>query len=415
MKQISNQCNGSTTLLVTVIAVASSLFCYCYVYGKNDDDIETLRKKSISKRKLLEPPEDKFASLKIGKRFVNPFDEWTEIPFYKTMLFWMKRWKGNGVPRNPKELEKTLPVLKPDLDGIKNSKKSVTFTWFGQSTCLMTLDGLTILSDPVFSRCSINDYLGPKRLRPIPCKLEDFIDSVDVVIVSHDHFDHLDEAAVKKLGNSVVWYIPLGLRAWFVKRNVTNVIELDWWQEIYHENRPDIMFACVPAMHWSGSRTPFEKNNTLWCSYVIKSKNDKIFFCGDTGYSPELFKAIGNLYKPFTLTAIPIGSFMPTHLMQHLHMGPEDAIKVHFDLGSPRLSIGIHWATFMMSDEHYLAPKVILNHVWESYLKTASDQCPANKKEINLLTLDNNSIYAYPTESISKFITTDIGQTIFLD
>lgn len=116
-----------------------------------------------------------------------------------------------------------------------------------QSTCLMTIDGLTILSDPVFSKCSINDYFGPKRLRPIPCPLEDFVDDVDIVVVSHDHFDHLDESAVKKLGNSVVWYIPLGLKNWFVKRGVTNVIELDWWQEVYHKNT-EIMIACVPAM-----------------------------------------------------------------------------------------------------------------------------------------------------------------------
>ncbi|KAI7899000.1 beta-lactamase superfamily domain-containing protein [Cokeromyces recurvatus] len=270
--------NHYTTVFV-IATIASSLFCYYLIYGsKRNDDIETLRKRNILKRKPLETPEERYASLKIGRRFVNPFDEWIEVPFYKTMLFWMKRWKGNGVPRNEKELEKTLPVMKPDLDKIKNLNDRITFTWFGQSTCLITLDGLTILSDPVFSRCSINHYLGPKRLRPIPCQLEDFIDTIDAVIVSHDHFDHLDESVVKKLGNSAVWYIPLGLKSWFTKRNVTNVIELDWWQEVYHENRPDIMFACVPAMHWSGSRTPFEKNNTLWCSYVIKSQNDKIFF-----------------------------------------------------------------------------------------------------------------------------------------
>jgi N-acyl-phosphatidylethanolamine-hydrolysing phospholipase D len=112
----------------------------------------------------------------------------------------------------------------------------------------MTIDGLTILSDPVFSKCSINDYLGPKRIRPIPCALEEFINDIDIVVVSHDHFDHLDENVVYKLGNSVTWYIPLGLKGWFLKRNVDNVIELDWWEEKIHQNRPDIKIACVPAM-----------------------------------------------------------------------------------------------------------------------------------------------------------------------
>ncbi|KAI8077963.1 beta-lactamase superfamily domain-containing protein [Gilbertella persicaria] len=375
---------------LTVTAAASSLFYYLYTQttqARSSRAIEMVRKNGISKRKLLQKPQEKYASLKIEKRFVNPFEEWTEIPFYKTLLFWLGRWKGNGIPQSIKELEVALPVVQPNLEKIKNGSDSVTFTWFGQSTCLMTIDGLTILSDPVFSKCSVNDYFGPKRLRPIPCQLEEFIDTIDIVIVSHDHFDHLDEAAVQKLGNSVVWYIPLGLKGWFVKRGISNVIEMDWWQELQHQQRPDIQIACVPAMHWSGSRTPFEKNNTLWCSYVIKGKNDKIFFCGDTGYAPELFKAIGDLYAPFTLAAIPIGSFLPTQLMQHLHMGPEDAVKVHFDLGSPRLSIGIHWATFMMSDEHYLAPREVLNQIW--------NDCRPNHE--------------------THFTTTAFGQTIVLD
>lgn len=112
-------------------------------------------------------------------------------------------------------------------------------------------------------------------------------------------------------------------------------------------------------------------------------------YSGDTGYSPELFKAIGELYAPFTLAAIPIGSFMPTQLMKHLHMGPEDAIKAHIDLGFPRMSVGIHWATFMMSDEFYLAPKQILDSIWSDTAASAEN-------------------------SSSKFITTAFGQTIVL-
>ncbi|KAI9364608.1 beta-lactamase superfamily domain-containing protein [Pilaira anomala] len=401
MLMFFKQQSSLTTVLISAVAATSLVYCFLHSSSHAANVVERHRKKGISKRKLLTKPEEKYASLKVDKRFVNPFEEWTEIPFYKTVLFWLGRWKGNGIPCE-KELDKTLPVLKPDLNEIKTSN-AVTFTWFGQSTCLMTMNGLTILSDPVFSKCSINDYLGPKRLRPIPCQLEDFIDTVDIVVVSHDHFDHLDESAVHKLGNSVVWYIPLGLRNWFLKRGVENVIELDWWQEIVHKERPDIVIACVPAMHWSGSRTPFEKNNTLWCSYVIKSKTEKIFFCGDTGYSPELFKAIGERYAPITLAAIPIGSFMPTHLMQHLHIGPQDAIKVHHDLGNPRVSVGIHWGTFMMSDEHYLAPRQILEQAWESYMEATEG---STEDEVSSLSSKHK---------MTKFITTAFGQTIVLD
>ncbi|CAO3599177.1 unnamed protein product [Absidia cylindrospora] len=394
--------NHPLTIPTLIATVSASALLYYYIKLSQAAHLaETTRKMNIKKRKQLLRPEDRFASLKVNTRFVNPFEEWHDVPFLETALFWLRRWKGNGLPKSQLELEQSLPVQTPALKTIfaKHTNKNrmdyklidhdrnwldnntssltptnvhqaakdgpVTFTWFGQSTCLITIEGLAILTDPVFSRCSINDYLGPKRLRPIPCPLEKFEKDLDIVLVSHDHFDHLDEKVVYQLGNSVTWYVPLGLRHWFLKRKVTNVVELDWWQEIQHHSRPDIIIACVPAMHWSGSRTPFEKNGTLWCSYVVKGQDDAIFFCGDTGYLPDLFKAIGDLYAPFTLAAIPIGSFKPEPMMQHVHMGPEDAIRVHEDLKMPRLSVGIHWGTFMMSDEHYLEPPRALAELWQ--------------------------------------------------
>jgi N-acyl-phosphatidylethanolamine-hydrolysing phospholipase D len=144
--------------------------------------------------------------------------------------------------------------------------------------------------------------------------------------------------------------------------------------------------------------------------------NSIICISGDTGYCPELFKAIGTLYAPFKLAAIPIGSFMPTYLMQHLHMGPEDAIKAHIDLGCPRLSIGIHWGTFMMSDEHYLAPREVLDRVWESYTKDITpvieDEDLASIASSSSSTVVNNIT---KLDAETKFITTAFGQTITLD
>ncbi|RCH95092.1 hypothetical protein CU097_012758 [Rhizopus azygosporus] len=391
---IAKKLAGPTLLCYTVrfvhlyysvyLLILLAIVAYLHVHPSHHS-LETCRQMSISKRKSLQKSEERFASLKINEFFLNPFDEWKEIPFYKTLLLWSRRWKGNGIPNNEIELDKSLPCKKPCLTHIFKQHDKITFTWFGQSTCLVTIGELTILTDPVFSKRSINDYFGPKRLRPIPCQLEEFIDKVDIVLVSHDHFDHLDENAVRKLGNTVTWYIPLGLGRWFSKRGITRFVELDWWQKVDHQGTT---IVCVPAMHWSGSRTPFEKNNTLWCSFVIKSTKHSFFFCGDTGYSPELFQAIGNMYAPFTLAAMPIGSYLPMELMKHLHMGPTDAIQAHRDLGFPRLSIGIHWGTFMMSDENYLAPKKVLEASWQ-----------LTKQEV---------------EKESEFITTAFGETIVL-
>ncbi|KAI8137581.1 beta-lactamase superfamily domain-containing protein [Fennellomyces sp. T-0311] len=411
------------TLPSLIVAVAASSFAYYYLQSTHNAElIEAVRLRDINKRRQLKKPEDRFASLKVERRFVNPFGQWRNVAWWETALFWICRIKGNGVPRNEQELNKALPVVRPSFDLMfaksesnvladswvqlgegKRSVPPVAFTWLGQSTCLIRSDNLTILTDPVFTDCTINNYLGPRRLRPIPCTLDEIASHLDIVLVSHDHFDHLDESVVRKLGNSVTWYIPLGLRDWFVQRGVENAVELDWWQEVRHATDLDTTIACVPAMHWSGSRTLFDKNSTLWCSYVIKTKSNNIFFCGDTGYSPELFKAIGERYAPFTLAAIPIGSFKPEILMQHLHMGPADAVRVHHDIGCPRISIGIHWGTFMMSDEHYMEPAKQLQIAW----KMVAIQRLG--KEID----DEGSSSSSSPDT--RFITTAIGETVCLD
>ncbi|ORY92111.1 beta-lactamase superfamily domain-domain-containing protein [Syncephalastrum racemosum] len=388
------------TLPTLAIALAASSCVYYYLQSQHRADlIEAVRQRDIGKRRHLDRSEDRYASLKVEHHYVNPFREWRHVSVWETALFWLRRYKGNGLPKTEEELSLSLPVVQPSFDILFPPKPELTeswddgtrpppvaMSWLGQSTCLIRVNGLTILTDPIFTMRTVNDYLGPKRLRPIPCTVEDIQGKIDIVLVSHDHFDHLDEQVVHKLGDSVTWYVPLGLRKWFLKKGVENVIELDWWQEIHQREQHDVTVACVPAMHWSGSRTPFDKNTTLWCSYVIKTPSDRIFFCGDTGYSPELFQAIGDRYAPFSLAAIPIGSFQPTNLMQHLHMGPEEAVQVHKDLGNPRLSVGIHWGTFMMSDEHYLEPSRLLKKAWQEHSPS--------------------------TDATSRFITTALGETV---
>ncbi|CEG67211.1 hypothetical protein RMATCC62417_03674 [Rhizopus microsporus] len=328
------------TLLATVSA--SALLYYSLQASHKRDLKEAIRQQVIYKRRHLKRKEDKFASLKIEKQYVNPFKEWNaNVPLWEYILYWL------GIGRHDysaKDLER-LHVIKPNLD--KLVEKNVSFIWLG-------LDGLIILTDPVMDH--------KKRAKPCPCQIEDLMGVVDIVLVSHNHFDHLDENVVKGLGNKVTWYIPLGLREWFVKRGVDNVIELDWWQEIHHKDRPDILIACVPAMHSSCSF--WDKDESLWCSFVVKSKQHKIFFCGDTGYVPELFQSIRDLYAPFTIAALPIGAYEPPSIFKPLHMNPTEAIQAHHDLGSPCISIGIHWGTFHLSNENYLSPPELLARLW---------------------------------------------------
>ncbi|KAI9106215.1 beta-lactamase superfamily domain-containing protein [Phlyctochytrium arcticum] len=242
----------------------------------------------------------------------------------------------------------------------------MSVTWFGQSTCLVQMDGFNILTDPIFSSRTIGEWFGPKRLRPPPCKLAD-LPKIDVVLVSHDHYDHLDRAVVKELGNSVKWFIPIGLKEWFNSHGVTNLVELDWWQSYtyvrpaseedplsaHHRPASELVITGTPIQHWSG-RHFFDVNRTLWCSFVVQGATSSFFHCGDTGYC-SAFKEIGEKFGPITLAALPIGAYEPRWFLQHQHVDPDEACQIHTDLGAS-FSIGVHWGTFMMSDEHYLDP-----------------------------------------------------------
>ncbi|KAI7892425.1 beta-lactamase superfamily domain-containing protein [Mucor mucedo] len=332
------------TLVATV--GASALLYYSLQASHKADLKEAIRQQVVQKRRHLKRKEDKFASLKIEHQFVNPFKEWKQThSVMESVLFWLGLYNNHQVPTSEKELREALPVIQPRWDLIKSVN---TFTWLGQSTCLFSLEGLRILTDPVFDH--------EKRLRPSPCQVNDLKSMLDIVLVSHQHFDHLDERVVIQLGNDVTWYIPLGLREWFVERGIENVIELDWWQEIHHKGRPDILIACVPSMHTSESST-FHKDESL---------------CGDTGYVSELFQTIRDLYAPFTLAAIPIGTFEPASLFNSLYMTPSESVQAHADLGNPTLSVGIHWGTFMTSSEPYLSPSQQLNEESTSRFITSS-------------------------------------------
>ncbi|KAI8379234.1 beta-lactamase superfamily domain-containing protein [Radiomyces spectabilis] len=348
------------TLLLTV-SVSACLYYYLQA-SHASDLIEAVRLRDVSKRRHLKRHQDRYASLKVERQYVNPFTEWKQVTWWETALHWLRRCKNKNDLSACGSEEHDLPsVQKPAFENSSGRR---------QSTCLITIEGLTILTDPVFGDRTVDRFYGYPRLRPLPCSLEEIRSKLDVILISHDHFDHLDEQVVKQLGDTVTWYIPLGLAGWFRKRGVENVVELDWWQEIHHKERPEIAFACVPAMHESGLRTFFDRNRAL---------------CGDTGFVPELFQAIGKAYAPFILAAIPIGNSTSDEAIKHMHMTPAEAVQAHHLLGRPHLSIGIHWGTFLTCTRN-------------EHRNTARELATAAQNDEH-----------------SRFITTDLGETVTLD
>jgi N-acyl-phosphatidylethanolamine-hydrolysing phospholipase D len=254
------------------------------------------------------------------------------------------------------DLSVELEVLKPDFK--PNPVEGVIVTWLGHATVLVQLEGKAFLTDPVFAEhCSPISFAGPKRLRPPPCTVKD-LPQIDAVVISHNHYDHLDYSTVtdlnERFGEKLRWYVPMGLRSWFTHSGCTNVVEKTWWdEEIFGDSK--IKIISLPAQHWS-LRSGFDRYKTLWCGWAIKGERDSFFFAGDTGYCPE-FKNIGHFYGPFTIAAIPIGCYSPRWFMTPQHIDPAEAVKIHNEIRAKN-SLAIHWGTYAMgSNEPVLEPK----------------------------------------------------------
>ena len=194
--------------------------------------------------------------------------------------------------------------------------------------------------------------VGPKRYRDVPCSIHDLPCHLDAVLISHNHYDHLDMNTVTLLnaryGVDVRWFVPLGLTSWFESAGCENVVELDWWEESCIPEKLDTSFIFVPAQHWS-KRTLADDNKSLWGGWVVIGPRHRFYFAGDTGYCPS-FKEIGTMYGPFTASAIPIGAFEPRWFMKYQHVNPEEAVAIHLDVRSD-FSLAIHWGTFALANE----------------------------------------------------------------
>lgn len=228
-------------------------------------------------------------------------------------------------------------------------------TWIGHSTVLLQFGGLNVLTDPVFSQRAFPvQWLGPRRVMD-PALPLDALPPLDVVLLSHNHYDHLDKPAVKRIAKAhphTTWIVPLGLGAYIRDWGPGNIVELDWWQQTAVNG---LRVTATPARHFSG-RWLGDRNKTLWCGFAFEIDGRRSFFAGDTAYHPE-FGEIGARCGPFDFVMIPIGAYDPRWFMHVVHVGPEEAVQIYQDLAAPHagaplpLMLGMHWGTFRLTDE----------------------------------------------------------------
>jgi N-acyl-phosphatidylethanolamine-hydrolysing phospholipase D len=250
-----------------------------------------------------------------------------------------------------------FPQSRNDPAWLKANRSRDSLTWIGHSTFLLQLGGLNLLTDPHFSgRASPVSFAGPARLAPPGLDFGD-LPAIDLVLVSHNHYDHLDEQSVRRIAREHAqarFVVPMGLAAWFRARGIERVTELDWWQSV---DLDAARISAVPVQHFSG-RGLHDRDATLWCGFVAELAGRKLFFAGDTGYSQD-FADIAARFAPLDLSLLPIGAYDPRWFMAPVHVDPAEAVRIHQDLRS-RLSVAMHWGTFRLTAEPLDEPPRLL-------------------------------------------------------
>jgi L-ascorbate metabolism protein UlaG (beta-lactamase superfamily) len=261
---------------------------------------------------------------------------------------------------------------------------TVAVTWIGHSTFLLQLPGVTVLTDPVFaSHAGPFGRLGPRRVRPPALRL-DQLPTIDLILLSHNHYDHLDLNALRWLSRE--WrpliVTTLGNRTSLQTRGVGNIVELDWWQS--HRPSADLDIVCTPAQHFS-ARTLWDRNQTLWGGFVLATAAGSIYVAGDSGWCGS-FSEIGARLGPFGLALIPIGAYEPRWFMQAVHMNPDEAVRAHLAVHA-RQSIAMHFGTFQLTDEAIDAPLEALVDARTAHGVAAADFAVLDTGETRVIAL----------------------------
>ncbi len=271
------------------------------------------------------------------------------------------RWRWHAVRHGlPPAPSQPTPAVAPDLAFIAGNARAgaamqPAVTWIGHATVLAQVGGLNILTDPILSdRASPVSFAGPRRLHPPGLSLAQ-LPRIDLVVISHNHYDHCDAPTLQALntqpGGPPLYLVPLGLKAWATEFGIDNVIEMDWWQS---HRLGAVEVVMTPVQHWSG-RSLNDRLQTLWGGWAVFAPDAHLFFAGDTGYSPD-FVDIARRFAPrqadggFDVALIPVGAYAPRWFMKDQHVDSTEAVRMHRDLGAKR-SLGIHWGTFELTDE----------------------------------------------------------------
>ncbi|XP_021344040.1 N-acyl-phosphatidylethanolamine-hydrolyzing phospholipase D-like isoform X2 [Mizuhopecten yessoensis] len=306
--------------------------------------------------------------LYLNGRYVSPWRAW-QVPSFSSLTKVLQEKDHSSIP-SPQELDRTLPVLKPNPASLADPPATgIQATWLGHASLLIQMNGINILTDPVFGDTTFPiPSLSPnsfKRYRPVAMTIED-LPHIDAVLISHNHYDHLDSWSVARLnrrfGRSLRWLTPMGLKKWFHRCGCNNVREFIWWEEELSPLGDGTTFTFVPSQHWC-KRGIDDTNKVLWGGWVVRKGDSSFYFVGDTAYC-EVFSQIGHLYGPFTLAAIPIGAYEPRWFMKMSHINPEEAVQIHKMIRSEN-SVGIHWGTFKLTTEFYLEPRTKLKEELE--------------------------------------------------
>jgi N-acyl-phosphatidylethanolamine-hydrolysing phospholipase D len=313
--------------------------------------------------------------------FQNPHLSLPAQSHLRRLLRWQLRL---GPPDPPAVPPATIPsyrpqITSPDLEKIRHpDPKAIQVSWVGHDTFLIQAAGCALLTDPIFSeRASPLAFLGPRRHAPPGLAWQD-LPRIDAVLISHNHYDHLDRPTIRRLGARPRYFVPLGLGTWFRDLGLDQVNEMDWWQSA----SGPIRLTCVPAQHFS-MRTPFDRNSTLWCGWVLQTPAGPVYFAGCSGYSPD-FQEIGARLGPMRLSLLPIGCYRPRWFMQPMHVNPPEAVKVHQEVRS-RQSIGMHWGTFRLTDEPLGEPPL--------YLKQAVAEAGLPPEDFTVMSLGETRLY----------------------
>jgi L-ascorbate metabolism protein UlaG (beta-lactamase superfamily) len=247
-----------------------------------------------------------------------------------------------------------IPLAPMPTGGLGAEPGALAVSWFGHSTVLLEIDGYRVLTDPVWSeRCSPSHAVGPERMHPAPVPLE-ALPAIDAVVISHDHYDHLDIDTITALARSqrAPFFVPLGvgahLRGWGIPGE--RIVELDWGES---GRIADLTLICTPARHFSGRF--LSRNTTLWASWALIGPAHRAHFGGDTGYTKS-FATIGSDHGPFDLTLMPVGAY--NSAWPDIHMNPEEAVRAHHDLtnAGSGLLVPIHWGTFRLAPHPWAEP-----------------------------------------------------------